>query len=81
MFGQFIDTTDYLWDTFVPTDLVGTASENKCKYCKVVAETTHNILANELVYYAITDALVVICKDILPMFGMKSDNCKGVIDQ
>jgi hypothetical protein len=44
--NKFFAASDYLWDTFVPTDVVGTASENKCSACTTFATTARNFLGN-----------------------------------
>ena len=44
--NRFFASADYLWDTFAPTDVVGTASENKCSACTTFATTARNFLGN-----------------------------------
>ena len=70
-----------MWDTYTPTDIVGTSAENKCSACTTFSTTTRNFLSNKLVEFAITDGLIFICKDILPSFGVKNTNCEGLIKQ
>jgi hypothetical protein len=71
-----------MWDTFVPTDIVGTASETKCTACTTFSTTSRNFLGNKVVEYAITDILIFVCEDLLPAFSsFDPSSCSGIIHQ